>query len=71
MIESSLLELVTVHKISASAEPDMYLVDLTMKIQGVPERTMFYLRRNDPYGLSPMVVKWMDENPHTIEPWKG
>jgi hypothetical protein len=57
-------EIVTVHKITATKEPDVYEFDVTVSNNGEEERfNHLIFRPDDPYGASPALHAWMTANP--------
>ncbi|MBW6421601.1 hypothetical protein KX729_09130 [Rhizobium sp. XQZ8] len=61
-----------IHKITATAEPDVYIIDLDLTdMDGEVARCDYCTRPGDPYGANPEIREWLTANSgsYTIEPY--
>ncbi len=64
-MEKSVFEVVTVHKVTDTAAPGVYDLDLTLKFNGVEERFEHYVSTpDDSIGANPAIRMWIKQHPH-------
>ncbi|PDT47438.1 hypothetical protein CO661_11885 [Sinorhizobium fredii] len=58
-----MFEIVEVHKITATKETGVYLLDISLSLNGEVMRGERFTTPDDPHGANPAIRQWMNQNP--------